>query len=43
MPELVDALQSVLVKYSLVTATFYTGLGCLLGPSLIFIVIRALV
>ena len=32
-----------LVPYGAMTATFYTGLGCLLGPSLIFIVIRALV
>lgn len=32
-----------LVPYGAMTATFYTGLGCLLGPSLIFIIIRALV
>ncbi len=32
-----------LVPYGAMTATFYTGLGCLLGPSLIFIVIRAIV
>lgn len=32
-----------LVPYGAMTATFYTGLGCLLGPSLIFMVIRALV
>ena len=32
-----------LVPYGAMTATFYTGLGCLLGPSLILIVIRALV
>ncbi len=32
-----------LVPYGAMTATFYTGLGCLLGPSVIFIVIRALV
>ncbi len=24
------------------TATFYTGLGCLLGPSLLFFLIRSL-
>ncbi len=29
-----------LVPYGAMTATFYTGLGCLLGPSVIFIVIR---
>lgn len=32
-----------LVPYGAMTATFYTGLGCLLGPSLIFVVIRAIV
>ncbi len=31
-----------LVPYGAMTATFYTGLGCLLGPSLIFILVRAL-
>lgn len=29
-----------LVPYGAMTATFYTGLGCLLGPSLIFLIIR---
>ena len=32
-----------LVPYGAMTATFYTGIGCLLGPSLIFIIVRALV
>lgn len=32
-----------LVPYGAMTATFYTGVGCLLGPSLVFIVVRALV
>lgn len=32
-----------LVPYGAMTATFYTGLGCLLGPSLVFIVVRAVV
>ncbi len=32
-----------LVPYGAMTATFYTGLGCLLGPSIIFIVVRAIV
>lgn len=32
-----------LVPYGAMTATFYTGLGCLLGPSLVYIVIRACV
>ena len=32
-----------LVPYGAMTATFYTGIGCLLGPSIIFIVIRAIV
>jgi len=31
-----------LVPYGAMTATFYTGLGCLLGPSVFFVVIRAL-
>lgn len=29
-----------LVPYGAMTATFYTGLGCLLGPSVVYIVIR---
>ena len=32
-----------LVPYGAMTATFYTGLGCLLGPSVLFILIRAVV
>lgn len=32
-----------LVPYSAMTATFYTGLGCLMGPSVMFFAIRALV
>ncbi len=32
-----------LVPYGAMTATFYTGVGCLLGPSLIFVIIRAVV
>ncbi len=32
-----------LVPYGAMTATFYTGLGCLLGPSIIYIAIRAIV
>ncbi len=31
-----------LVPYGAMTATFYTGLGCLLGPSLVFMIARAL-
>ena len=31
-----------LVPYGAMTATFYTGLGCLLGPSVFFFTIRAL-
>jgi malonate transporter MadM subunit len=31
-----------LVPYGAMTATFYTGLGCLLGPSLFFMIIRSL-
>lgn len=32
-----------LVPYGAMTATFYTGLGCLVGPSVVFFVIRILV
>ncbi len=32
-----------LVPYGALTATFYTGLGCLLGPSVVFLVVRQLV
>ena len=32
-----------LVPYGAMTATFYTGLGCLLGPSLIFMIVCSLV
>jgi malonate transporter MadM subunit len=32
-----------LVPYGAMTATFYTGLGCLLGPSVVYFVIRAIV
>jgi malonate transporter MadM subunit len=31
-----------LVPYGAMTATFYTGLGCLLGPSVFFVIIRTL-
>jgi malonate transporter MadM subunit len=31
-----------LVPYGAMTATFYTGLGCLLGPSVVFVAIRAM-
>ena len=31
-----------LVPYGAMTATFYTGLGCLLGPSVIYVAIRAI-
>jgi malonate transporter MadM subunit len=32
-----------LVPYGAMTATFYTGLGCLMGPLVVFFVIRAVV
>lgn len=37
------ATDETLVPYGAMTATFYTGLGCLLGPSLVFILVRAIV
>jgi malonate transporter MadM subunit len=36
------ATDEKLVPYGAMTATFYTGLGCLLGPSVLFVVVRAL-
>lgn len=36
------ATDEKLVPYGAMTATFYTGLGCLLGPSVVFVVIRAM-
>lgn len=36
------ATDSKLVPYGAMTATFYTGLGCLLAPSLLFIATRAI-
>lgn len=32
-----------LVPYGAMTATFYTGLGCLLGPSVVYFIIRMMV
>jgi len=32
-----------LVPYGAMTATFYTGLGCLLGPSVIYFTVRTLI
>ena len=32
-----------LVPYGAMTATFYTGLGCLLGPSVVFLAIRTFI
>ena len=37
------ATDEKLVPYGAMTATFYTGLGCLLGPSVVFVIIRTLV
>ena len=31
-----------LVPYGAMTATFYTGIGCLLAPSLLFLIVQAL-
>jgi malonate transporter MadM subunit len=31
-----------LVPYGAMTATFYTGVGCLLAPSLLFLIVRQL-
>ena len=32
-----------LVPYGALTATFHTGIGCLVGPSILFLTVRALV
>jgi malonate transporter MadM subunit len=32
-----------LVPYGAMTATFYTGVGCLLAPSVLFLIVRAIV
>jgi len=37
------ATDPALVPYGAMAAAFYTGLGCLLGPSLLYIAVRALV
>jgi malonate transporter MadM subunit len=37
------ATDPALVPYGAMTATFYTGVGCLLAPSLLFLLVRAIV
>lgn len=37
------AIDPKLVPYGAMTSTFYTGLGCLMGPSILFFATRALV
>jgi malonate transporter MadM subunit len=37
------ATDRALVPYGALTATFHTGLGCLLGPSILFLAVKALV
>ena len=32
-----------LVPYGALTATFHTGIGCLVGPSLLYLAVRAMV
>ncbi|MHB2209348.1 malonate transporter subunit MadL [Methylobacterium sp. CM6257] len=32
-----------LVSYGALTATFHTGIGCLVGPSILYLTVRALV
>ena len=36
------ATDAKLVPYGCITAAFYTALGCLLGPSILFIAVRAI-
>ena len=37
------ATDARLVPYGAMTATFYTGMGCLLAPSILYFIVRALV
>lgn len=37
------ATDATLVPYGAMTATFYTGVGCLLAPSILFLAVRAVV
>ncbi len=37
------AIDPKLVPYGAMTSTFYTGLGCLMGPSVLFLATQALV
>ena len=37
------AVNPKLVPYGAMPATFYTGLGCLLAPSLLFLIVKALI
>lgn len=37
------ATDEKLVPYGAMTATFYTGIGCLVGPSVVFFVLRSVV
>ncbi|MGO2510554.1 malonate transporter subunit MadM [Marinomonas polaris] len=37
------ATDAKLVPYGCITAAFYTALGCLLGPSILFIAVRAII
>jgi malonate transporter MadM subunit len=32
-----------LVPYGAMTATFYTGVGCLLAPSVLYLIIKAII
>lgn len=37
------ATEPKLVPYGAMTATFYTGVGCLLAPSVLYLAVRAIV
>lgn len=37
------ATDPALVPYGAMTATFYTGVGCLLAPSILFLIVKALI
>ena len=43
VPAGLAATDQTLVPYGAMTATFYTGLGTLLAPSVLFLIVQALV
>ena len=42
IPVTMAATDPKLVPYGAMTATFYTGVGCLLGPSILYFIVSAI-